>query len=242
MMISRNSMTGIVGGLVFGLLGVCSAIAAAESAPAESEFSDAEVIMWMTDQLKAVTQPSEIHYKFEKTGTLEAGFTDKVVFRVNRINDDGTKAAAVEFFTGERNFPVGAVQNATTNPVLKVYFQGDVYEMNRLTDPDGSAKERWRYFQRRIKFALADGATVSETTFEFEGRSYAGFEVRFQPYANDPRRDLFEKFAEKSYRIVISKELPGYIYEIETRVSDKENPGTDLIREYLRLSSINSLE
>ena len=49
----------------------------------------------------------------------------------------------------------------TVNPILKVYLQGGVYEMNRLTDPNGAARERWRYFQRRIKYALAESATVA---------------------------------------------------------------------------------
>ena len=120
-------------------------------APQEVEFSEAEKLLWLGDQLKAVTAPSLLEYRFTKAGTLEAGFTDSVRFTVSQVKPDGMKAAALEFFTGERRFPVPPEENTNINPVLTVFFQGDVYEMNRLTDPDGKSRERWRYFQRRIK-------------------------------------------------------------------------------------------
>ncbi|MGR8921413.1 MAG: hypothetical protein ACU85V_17490, partial [Gammaproteobacteria bacterium] len=164
-------------------------------AEAEIEFSEAERRLWMTDQLSAVESAMDIRYRFSKEGSLEPGFADEVTFSVNKLNEDGTKSASLEFFTGERNFPVPPVDSTTVNPILKVYLQGDVYEMNRLTDPDGTARERWRYFQRRIKFALADDAVVEPASFEFDGRTYDGHRITLTPYSNDPRRDLFEQFA-----------------------------------------------
>src|SRR5690606_26010663 len=120
-----------------------------------------------------------LRYSFEKSGSFEPGFEDTVTFVIDKVNDDGTKAASIDFFTGERRFPVPAVESTTVNPVLKVYMQGDVYEMNRLTDPQGASRERWRYFQRRIKLALAETATVEPRTFSFDGREWQGHEIRF---------------------------------------------------------------
>ena len=216
--------------------------AGAQDSAETTEFSEAETRMWMTDQLRSITDPVEIRYQFEKSGSLEPGFTDDVIFTVNKVNDDGTKAAAVRFFSGERNFPVSPVARATVNPILKIYLQGDVYEMNRLTDPDGQAKERWRYFQRRIKFALAQGATVVPTEFEFDGRKFDGIEITFQPYVNDPRRNLFEEYADKSYRVVLSDDLPGYIFRIETSIPGADKDADALVRETLTLQSITPLQ
>src|SRR5690606_15280448 len=76
-------------------------------------FSEAETRMWLTDQLADVSAATEFDYTFEKSGTLEPGFTDHVTFVVEKVNEDGTKAASLEFFSGERNFPVPPVSSTT---------------------------------------------------------------------------------------------------------------------------------
>lgn len=229
----------------------CAAVAAvsvaaadpgATTAPSAAEkFSNAETLLWLTDQLKTVQQPSVFKYQFEKTGTFEEGFTDTVEFKVEKLNGDGMKAGSVNFFTGERHFSVPASDSTNINPVLGVFLQGDVYEMNRLTDSNGSARERWRYFQRRIKFALAEEAEVKPITIEFDGKQWAAQEVTFQPYTKDPKRELFEKFADKSYSVIISEQLPGYLYRIQTRVPGEAPNGPPLIQETLQLVSVAPL-
>lgn len=215
-----------------------AATAPADAATEEVSFSQAETLLWMTDQLRAVPRAMVLRYSFTKSGTLEQGFQDEVKFDIHRINADGTKAAALQFFSGERNFPVPPVDSTTVNPVLKVYLQGDVYEMNRLTDPDGEARERWRYFQRRIKLALAESATVEPTTFEFEGRTWQGQRITLAPYVNDPRRNLFERFADKRYEFVVADDLPGYVYRIETVVPGSAEGAEPLVREVLQLTAV----
>ena len=204
---------------------------------AEPKFSEAETRMWMTDQLRHVTRATDLHYEFHKTGSFEAGFDDKVELKIQKINADGSKNGILQFFSGERSFPVPPLESTTVNPVLKIYMQGDVYEMNRLTDASGEARERWRYFQRGIKFALAEGATVKPTRFDFDGRSWQGHEISFAPYAKDPKRNLFEKFADKQYSVIVSDDLPGYLFKIETTVPG-EQPDAPLIHEVLQLASV----
>jgi hypothetical protein len=223
---------------VIGIMVVCTNLTAQElEGSGDAIFSEAETRLWLTDQLGSVSHAMELTYRFEKSGSLEAGFSDRVRFVIEKVNGDGTKAASLEFFTGERNFPVPSVDSTTVNPVIKVYLQGDVYEMNRLTDSDGGARERWRYFQRRIKFALAESATVEPKTFSFDGREWHGFEIRFQPYVNDPKRALFERLSGKSYSFIVCDELPGYLYRIETEVPG-EDGARPLLHEVLELSVI----
>ena len=213
--------------------------AAPTTAPsAEVKFSDAETRMWMTNQLQSVTRPVQIRYEFHKSGTFEVGFDDVVEFKVTKINADGSKAADLEFMTGERRFPVPPVDSTTVNPVLKIYLQGDVYEMNRLTDPNGSARERWRYFQRRIKLALAEAATVKATSIDFDGHKYSGYEISFSPYINDPKRDQFPRFADKHYSVIVSDDLPGYVYRIETVVPGPAGTSDPLLHEVLQLTTV----
>ena len=204
---------------------------------AEVKFSEAETVLWMTDQLKAVKAPMVLTYDFVKSGSFEEGFKDRVIFTIQKIKPAGMKAAALDFFSGERHFMIPPEESTNANPVLKVYLQGDVYEMNRLTDPAGSARERWRYFQRRIKFALTESATVQALDFEFEGRRYHGKTVRFQPYVHDEKRGAFEKFANKIYVITVADDLPGYLYRIDTQVPDEKAPAVPLLSEVLQLTS-----
>ncbi len=225
---------------------LCSALLAVQCAQATEEtpevtFSEAERLLWTGDQLRAIKAPTVLEYRFHKTGTLETGFEDKVVFTIHKLRDDGLKSASLAFFTGERQFPIEPEEATDANPVLKVYLQGDVYEMNRLTDPDGKARERWRYFQRRIKFALAEDAKVVETSIEFQGQRYAGKEITFAPYVKDPKRAAFEKFADKIYRVVVSDMLPGYFFEVTTLVPGDGQGTPPLISETLSLVSAEPL-
>ena len=219
--------------LTFGLV-----LANFSFAEEEVQFSKAETLLWMTNQLKDISNPMTLHYSFTKTGTFEKGFEDVVEFIVEKVHDDGMKSASLKFFTGERNFKVPPVERTDVNPILKVYLQGDVYEMNRLTDPDGTSRERWRYFQRRIKFALADTAEVENVTIEFDGKQYAAQKVSFRPYVNDPKRNLFPKFAGKEYEFVVSDDLPGYLYKIRTLVPGEGENAEPLIKEELVLAKI----
>ena len=210
------------------------------SAAGEGEFSEAEIRLWMTDHLKSIDRAMEIAYSFEKSGTLEPGFKDSITLTINAVNDDGSKAASVEFFEGERRLPIPDVAHATENPVLEAYLFGDVREMNRLTDQDGRAGERWRYFQRRIRLAAANAAVVEPFEFEFEDQTWNGHRIEFKPYVNDPKRNLFEKFAEKTYTVIACDDLPGYFYRIETQVPGEGGAdNTPIVREVVQLVSIS---
>ena len=224
---------------VFTMLLLATLVTLSSFAVAEDiEFSKAETLLWMTNQLEEISNPMTLHYSFKKGGSFEQGFEDVVEFYIDKVYDDGMKSASLKFFTGERNFKVPPVDRTDVNPILKVYLQGDVYEMNRLTDPDGESRERWRYFQRRIKFALADMAEVEDTTIEFDGKQYAAQRIFFRPYVNDPKRNLFPKFAGKEYEFIVSDDLPGYLYRIRTLVPGEADGAEPLIIEELLLSRL----
>jgi len=203
------------------------------------QFSRAETILWTTDQLHMIERPVRLLYRFSKTGTYEEGFEDTVEVQIHALHEDGTKAVRVEFFTGDRNHFVPERERTNVNPVLGVFLQGDVYEMNRLTDG------HWRYFHRAIKFALADAAIVESVEVEFGGRRVPAQRVQFAPYLDDPRRSQMEDFAAKQYSITISDAIPGYLYEIHSVIPGKgtaEQPDAPpLIEERLTLNEVQPL-
>lgn len=200
------------------------------------EFSKAEEKLWFSNHLENITQPTSLMYEFSKSGTYEEGFIDTVFLKIKEINEDGSKNADMQFFSGERKQFVRPenVTHIVGNPVLGIYMQGDIYEMDRYTG--GS----WRYFMNSIKTSIHDDAVIEPVEFEFSGNTYTGEKVSFSPYLNDPRRRQFEKFARKSYELIFCKDIPGELYQIRTIVPPQEGESEPLIEETLTLADITT--
>ena len=208
-----------------------------EEVPENFKFSDAENLLWFSDHLKNITKPTRLYYEFIKSGSYEEGFTDAVYLDIVKLNDDGTKNAVLDFFTAERKQHVTPdnVTNITGNPVLGIFMQGDVYEMNRLTEG------HWRHFQKMIKIALRNSATVEPVSFKFNGEDYKGEKISFDPYTNDPHKNDFRKFADKHYELIFSDDIPGSLYQIRTVVHNSQEPEKEpLIKEVLTLKEVKA--
>jgi hypothetical protein len=203
--------------------------------PEDFKFNDAETKLWHADHLANINKPLSLYYEFVKSGSYEEGFTDSVYLKILELNDDGSKNAMMEFFTAERK-QVVSPENVTSingNPAIGIYMQGDVYEMNRLTDG------HWRHFQKSIKISLRNDAVIEPTTFKFNGKTYQGEKIYFSPYLNDPHRRDFETFADKYYEFIFSDDIPGSLYQITTIIPDRSNEGADpLILETLTLIDV----
>lgn len=206
------------------------------SVPEGYEFSDAEMKLWFSDHLENITEPIKLMYEFSKSGTYEEGFNDTVFLDIIHINEDGTKNADMQFFSGERKQYVRPenVINITGNPVLGIYMQGDIYEMDRYTG--GS----WRYFLNSIKSSIHSDAVVEPVEFEFSGKKYNGEKVTFSPYLNDPKRRQIGKFAGKTYELIFCEEIPGQLFQIKTVIPPEDGEGEPLVEEVLTLAEINS--
>ena len=205
-----------------------------EKPPEGFEFSPAEKKLWFADHLSNIKKPVRLYYEFEKSGTYEDGFSDSVFLDILKLNDDGSKNASLDFFTADRKQTVSPqnVTNIHGNPVLGVFMQGDVYEMNRLTEG------HWRHFQKMIKIALRETATVEPVSFDYNGEMVEGEKVSFSPYLADPHRSDFEKFAGKQYEIIFSDDIPGELFQIKTIIPDK-TADEPLIEEKLTLVDAN---
>lgn len=207
--------------------------------PEGFEFNIAEKKLWHDNHLGNIKEPLSLYYEFVKSGTFEEGFIDSVYLKILELNDDGTKNTMLEFFTAEKKQIVSPdnVTNVTGNPALGIYMQGDVYEMNRLTDG------HWRHFQKSIKVSLRNDAKVESVTFNYKGKEYKGEKVFFSPYLNDPHRRDFEKFAEKYYEFIFSDDIPGSLYQIKTVIPDTSKEGAEpLILETLTLVDVKNNE
>jgi hypothetical protein len=215
---------------------------AAGSSAEVPEISEAEKLLWMGDQLKVIDKPSTLKYAFRKTGSYEQGFEDSVVFNVTEILPDGMKRANVNFFTGQRNLFVPPYESINGNVLLAIFLQGDVLEMKRFTEI-GS-----RYFQQKIKYALATDASIGDTEIDFNGAKVPGKTVTIAPYSNDEKAETnerFRKFKDKVYTFTVSEQIPGFIYSIKTFVAapkDAADQSQPLNEEVLQLTAVEPLQ
>ena len=197
-------------------------------------FSNAENKLWMDKHLLNIKQAARLHYEFEKTGSYEDGFTDDVYLDIVKVNENGTRDTVLDFFTGNQKQMVAPsnVENITGNPVIGIYLQGDVLEMNRLTEGN------WKYFHRQIKLAIADSNTSEPVTVELNGKQYEGEKIVLYPYANISNKNRLKEFSDKRYEFILSDEIPGKLYQLTTVVNDAEDPAVPLIVETLTLKSV----
>jgi hypothetical protein len=205
--------------------------------PDEYKFSDAESSLWQADHLQNILKPTRLKYDFVRSGTYEEGFSDVVLVDIKQLNGDGSKNADMQFFTGERAQPFSpeTVTEIRGNPVLGVYMRGDVYDMSRITE--GS----WRYFQRRIKLALADAAVVEPVEINFAGKKIKAQRIVITPYAKDPHSAQFQQFTGKRYEFTLSNEVPGTLYEIRSVVPGASDADAPLLEERLTLTQVGAV-
>ncbi len=191
----------------------CSALANAADSE-QTSFSRANTLLFYTDHLANVSVPSTLRYTFMHRGQDREAFSDTIELRVSEASTKDQKNVAVNYFTGDRRQYVPPLTNAEGNPVLKVFLQREIHEMGRLTQGP------WRHFQKRIKHALAEDASITAVTFDFKGTLVHGHRIRIDPYRNDPKRLRFARYAHKFYEFTLSEDVPGMIYTIHAVVPD----------------------
>lgn len=210
-----------------GLLAALSCMpVAAEKSPPPPDYSAAERLLLLGDQLRQVRPPTTLSYQFQRSGTLETPFEDKVSIQLTRQPDGKCCAATGEFLTGERRVTLPEVENARGNPVTLYFLEHDIREMQRL------AKGQANYFRKRIRMALYQGAKVRDVRFNYRGQSLSGQEIEIQPYLDDPNRSRFEQLARKQYMFLMSDAVPGSVVSIRTSAS-AEGSANPLIEDTL---------
>jgi hypothetical protein len=212
-------------GLVLCLAVLCAA--PAQAAPDTPDYSAAERLLFMTQQLRGLKLPATLHYGFRKTGSLEAGFEDGVGVFVAARGDGLCCQMRGEFLSGPRRTVLPEIEAAEGNPVVMYFLENDVRNMQRLTQGSQS------HFRKRIRMALYNAATVRDVRLRYRGGDIDGKEVQVQPYLDDPNRPRYEKFARKAYRFVLSEAVPGGVFGIQTRIEGEGADAAPLIVEEL---------
>ena len=121
-------------------------------AGAAEDYSVAERAIFMSNHLANVRPPATLHYRYVKSGSMEAGFEDRVTLRLSARADRSCCTASADFLSGERRLALPEVEAAAGNPVLLYFLERDIREMSRLT------KGQSNYFRKRIRMAVYQAA------------------------------------------------------------------------------------
>jgi len=188
-----------------------------------------------SDHLAGLPDKAELvfDYRFEGSA-MEKPFADDVLLDFARGDrTDGSFDVEVTVFSQTRKQLIGPISAASVNPILLVFFQRDVTHMSNGT---GGSQH---YFRNAIRRALQtpNENSVSAITINLDGRSIPASEISFQPFAGDADRARLRGFADKTYRVILSPEVPGSIYEVQSETPEENGTGM-LLRESYRFREI----
>jgi hypothetical protein len=188
------------------------------SATEADSFSEAERLLFTGDHFKSLTSAAKIDYEYRKRGSLEEECTDKVRVAVSAKKPSGGRDVKVDFLTGNRRLELPDVQDALGNPLILYYLEHEVREMTRLTG--GSTN----YYRKRMRIAFAEAAQITPVTLTVAGKEVQAREIHIAPYREDPARSRYEKFAEKTFVLALSDQVPGSVVEMRSELLQPSEP------------------
>ncbi|MFL9961871.1 hypothetical protein PQR02_12365 [Paraburkholderia sediminicola] len=184
----------------------------AAGTPGSDNITPAERLIFTTDHLHGVEAQTELDYAVVNS---EQPSRSADLVKVLVLSPDNAKGdAQVSDHSGNVPLPNGGLQ---CNPVIIYFLERDISEMQSLT---GGQR---RYFQQRLRLALAAGPRIETVTSEAGGKSVSARRIVVQPYLNDPNAERFAQFTAKRYTFLLADDVPGQVVLIRTDVPGPNN-------------------
>jgi hypothetical protein len=180
----------------------------AASAPAAAPPSEAERLVFLQDHLANVRGPRALRYVYVEDGEGRARVTDRAVLTLSAGAAGRCCDVHGDYLSGALAVSLPDIPDAQANPVLLYFLEGEVRRLQRSTQGQAA------HFRRRIRLALADGASVTEGTVRWGAQAVRARTVRVQPFLDDPFRARFQEQAATEYAFVLSDAVPGGIYQL----------------------------
>lgn len=191
--------------------------------------SRAEQRLFNDAHLHNVRPGTALSYDFSHAGTLDERYAGTLELRLDAGPDGRCCTVNGRFPEAQGPRALPQVEAAQANPVILYYLEHDLREMQRHT------KGQPAYFRKRIRLALAESATVTETTVRWQGRELPALELHIRPYADDPMRARYERFAAKQYHFVLAEGVPGGVVQLRSLLPAPAGSEAALVEETLTL-------
>ncbi|MGF6753699.1 hypothetical protein P3T16_001086 [Paraburkholderia sp. GAS42] len=193
--------------------GAAFAASTATNATTPDDIAPAEKLIFMTTHMTGIEAQTELDYAFSLSGP-PAKINDTV--RVLVVSPGNAKSDAhITDRSGNVNV---SGEGLPCNPVILYFLERDIAEMEQLT---GGQR---RYFQRRVRLALAAGPPITPVVTEVGGKPVKAQKIVIQPYLDDPNAARFAQYTGKRYTFIIADEtVPGRVMSIRTEVPGANN-------------------
>jgi len=170
--------------------------------------SAAEHLIFMDPYLAAIHEPRTLVYDYVAESTGAPRVTDHATLALVARKDGRCCGTHVDFLSGANAVGLPDLDDPQGNPIVMYFLESEVRLLERSTHGQSS------HFRRRIREALASGATVRDTTVRWGGRDVPAREVHIAPFENDPYRARFEREAKTEYTFLIADAVPGGIVRL----------------------------
>ena len=179
--------------------------AAAAAAPATVD------LVFYAPHFAKIENGSTLTYSFVRKSDdpkANPSFEDEVKVSVGpQGNEDSVR---IQLFSGDRG-QVLANMSKAGNPVIVAVLEEDVKDMQKALG--GSPF----YFRNKLREALSGQTPAEPTKIEFGGKTIDGWKVAIKPFKDDDKnRPRLREFAERSYELTFSDDVPGGLYALKT--------------------------
>ncbi|MET0314319.1 MAG: hypothetical protein ABW275_08005 [Hansschlegelia sp.] len=156
-----------------------------------------------------------------KDSKLTPSFEDKVEVHVGPQGAENS--LAIDMFSGSRarSLPNMSRTGASLVPAI---LEQDVTDISKFAG--GSPYYLRNRFMEDIK---AQGS--EPTKIEYGGKTLDAWKVTLKPFAKDGHRDKLGDFAESTYELTFSEEVPGGLYALKSVAQRKDGSGPLLTEE-----------
>jgi len=191
----------------------------------------AQQLVFVDNHLQGVPQGSSLIYDFNSQTKGVESYSDTVRITVTEVLGNDRRNLEFNFLNGPHHIDFSPAMGYSGNPVIIHFLERDISQMARETGG-------WSgYFRNRIRDAFSHPVSVHDVKIAVAGRDMDGVEVIVEPFATDPNIQNFEAYANKRYEFTFSKQIPGGVYRIHTRVPG-ENGNDIFIDEALTFNQI----
>ncbi|HET9642800.1 MAG TPA: hypothetical protein VFP68_05480 [Burkholderiaceae bacterium] len=185
----------------------------ADETNSSSPPSEAEQLLFVQPHLSNIEPPRTLHYRYVRT-TPRGRTEDDVTLSFTESGPHQCCSVHGQYLSGAQALNLPDMAEARSNPVLLYFLEHQVRQLQQRTGGNAA------HFRRIARMSIAESATITPGSIQWQGKEVAARTVRVKPYVNDPYRQRFAAEAGTEYSFVLADAVPGAVYQLRAAVTD----------------------